>query len=196
MSTAPSSNPAVVPLTRITPGRRALLLTLLAFVLPVAIGTGLYWSGWRPLKTGNHGELVQPPKPVPTTILGKAAAEKWLLVVAGDAACEAECVALLKNVRAVQVSLGRDIDRMRRVVLTGGSGMAETVVFSEFKGQQPDLIVAAPTPAWNAALAAGPRHRLFLVDPAGNLMMQYAPDTEPKFIRADLERLLKYSWIG
>lgn len=196
MSIEPSSNPAIVPLTHITPGRRALLLTLLAFVLPVAIGTGLYWSGWRPLKTGNHGQLVQPPMPVPTAMLGKTVAEKWLLVVAGDAACEAECVALLKNARAVQVSLGRDIDRMRRVVLTGGNGTAETAIFSELRGQQPDLIVAVATPAWNAALSPGPHHRLFLVDPAGNLMMQYAPDTEPKFIRADLERLLKYSWIG
>jgi hypothetical protein len=35
-----------------------------------------------------------------------------------------------------------------------------------------------------------------VLDPAGNLMMQYPPEAEAKGVRADLERLLKFSWIG
>lgn len=180
------------PLTRLTPGRRALLLTLLAFVLPLLIGGSLYWSGWRPGQTANHGQLVIPPKPVPITRLGQEAAGKWLLVVAGEAPCTAECIAWLKYTRSIQVSLGRDIGRMRRVLLVG----AETPELKALRAEQPDLMVLDPAPEWVEALAAGPRHRVFLVDPAGNLMMQYAPGAEAKGIRADLERLLKYSWIG
>lgn len=183
---------ATPPITQLTPGRRALLLTLLAFLLPLTIGGGLYWSGWRPAKTGNHGELILPPKPVPVASLSDGTTGKWLLLLAGDGACEAECIAQLKTLRSIQVSLGREIDRMRRIVLTN----SESDALKALRADQPDLIVSRPTPDWNTALTAGPRYRVFLVDPAGNLMMQYAPEAEPKGIRADLERLLKYSWIG
>lgn len=183
---------AAPSITQLTPGRRALLLTLFAFLLPLTIGGGLYWSGWRPAKTGNHGELILPPKPVPMATLGEGVTGKWLLVLAGDGTCEAECIAQLKTLRSIQVSLGREIDRMRRIVLTS----EETTLLKALRADQPDLIVSRPTPEWNDALTPGPRYRVFLVDPAGNLMMQYAPEAEPKGIRADLERLLKYSWIG
>jgi cytochrome oxidase Cu insertion factor (SCO1/SenC/PrrC family) len=124
--------------------------------------------------------------------LGGDAAGKWLLVVAGNGACEAECVAQLRNLRSIQVSLGREIGRMRRVVLTS----EETSALAALRAEQPDLMQADPTAGWVSALSPGTHHRVFLVDPAGNLMMQYAPGAEPKGIRADLERLLKYSWIG
>ncbi|MFA7293469.1 MAG: hypothetical protein WC023_14620 [Rhodocyclaceae bacterium] len=183
---------APVPITRLTPGRRALLLTLLAFVLPLMIGGYLYISNWRPSKTANHGELILPPKPVPVGTLGSDATGKWLMIVAGDQACEAECIAQLRNLRSIQVSLGREIGRMRRVVLT----RHETASLAQLRAEQPDLLLASPTTEWAGAFPQEGPHRVFLVDPAGNLMMQYAPDAEPKGIRADLERLLKYSWIG
>jgi len=62
--------------------------------------------------------------------------------------------------------------------------------------RQPDLLVIPPPANWRPTLATGSRHRLFVVDPAGNLMMQYAPEADPAGVRADLERLLKSSWIG
>ncbi|MFC5299849.1 hypothetical protein [Azospira restricta] len=181
---------------RLTSGQRALLLTLAIFLLPVAIGGGMYLLGWRPAKTSNHGELVQPLRPLPLAALGAdaatAVAGKWLLLVAGDAPCEAACVALAEQTRAIQVSLNRDMGRLRRIVLVD----ATTPALVALQAKQPDLLLAAPPPAWRTALAAGARHRLFVVDPAGNLMMQYAPEAEAKGVRADLERLLKYSWIG
>lgn len=193
-------NAPPAPLTaapaRITPGQRALLLTLLIFLLPIAIGGGLYLFGWRPAKTSNHGELVQPLRPVPVAALGgdvaAQAGGKWLLVIAGDAPCAAACAALAEQTRAIQVSLNREMGRLRRVVLTA----TPTPALAAVQARQPDLLVAPPPPAWQAALTPGDRHRLFVVDPAGNLMMQYAPEAEAKGVRADLERLLKYSWIG
>jgi hypothetical protein len=35
-----------------------------------------------------------------------------------------------------------------------------------------------------------------LVDPLGNLMMEFPKDPDPKKVRGDLTRLLKYSRIG
>ncbi|HEX5803073.1 MAG TPA: hypothetical protein VFY24_08605 [Azospira sp.] len=193
MSAGTAPSPAAGGLTS---GRRALLLTLLIFLMPVLIGGGLHLVGWRPAKTSNHGELVQPPRAVPLAALGAEVAAKvdgkWLLVIAGDTPCAADCVALAGYTRAVQVSLNREMGRVRRLVLAE----APTPALATLQAQQPDLLVAAPNPAWREILAAGPRHRLFVVDPAGNLMMQYAPEADPKGVRADLERLLKSSWIG
>lgn len=179
-----------------TPARRALLLTVLICLTPLLVGGGLYFFGWRPAKTANHGTLVQPPRALAVAELGgdaaRRAAGKWLLVIAGDLACAASCAALAERTRNIQVALNRDMGRLVRIVLTPAAG-AE---LAALQARQPDLVVAAPPPAWQTALAAGGQHRLFVVDPAGNLMMQYAPDADAKGVHADLERLLKASWIG
>jgi len=182
--------------TTATPARRALLLTLLIFLAPVLIGSGLYLFGWRPATTNNHGELIVPPRPLAIADLGveprDRVAGKWLLLVAADAPCDSACVALAEQSRAIQVSLNRDMGRLARIVLTD----APTPALQELQHRQPDLLVARLPASWQPALQPGNRHRVFVVDPAGNLMMQYAPEAEAKGIRADLERLLKHSWIG
>lgn len=191
-----AAHPAPIPAATPTPARRALLLTVLICLTPLLVGGGLYVFGWRPAKTANHGTLVQPPRALAVAELGGDAARrangKWLLVIAGDLPCAASCVALAERTRNIQVALNRDMGRLVRVVLAP-SPDAE---LAALQARQPDLVVAVPPPAWQAALAAGGRHRLFVVDPAGNLMMQYAPDADAKGVHADLERLLKASWIG
>lgn len=182
------------------PGRRAMLLTLLIFLTPVLVGGGLYVFGWRPAKSTNHGELVHPPRPVPVAALGPEIAAratgKWLLLVAGDAPCTAECVRLIEQTRNMQVSLNRDMGRLLRIVLAA----KPTEMLTALQARQPDLLVTVPPAAWQSALTpemtAGHQHRLFVVDPAGNLMMQYAPGADAKGVRDDLEKLLKHSWIG
>jgi hypothetical protein len=37
---------------------------------------------------------------------------------------------------------------------------------------------------------------LFLMDPLGNIMMQYEPDFDPYKVKSDLRKLLKISQIG
>lgn len=180
----------------LTAGRRALLLTLLIFLAPVLVGGGLYLFGWQPARTVNHGQLIQPPQALAINDLADEvrtrAAGKWLLLIAGDNACEAACIALAEHSRAIQVSLNRDMGRLARIVLTA----EPTPGLRDLQRRQPDLLVTSPPAKWRAAMQAGSRHRFYVVDPAGNLMMQYAPEAEAKGVRADLERLLKHSWIG
>jgi hypothetical protein len=38
--------------------------------------------------------------------------------------------------------------------------------------------------------------RIYMVDPLGNLMMSYAPGTDPRSIYQDIKKLLKLSHIG
>ena len=80
---------------------------------------------------------------------------------------------------------------MRRVVVS----TAPSDALEALKARQPDLLLATDQ-AWQTLDGNTSDPRLLLVDPAGKLMMRYAPGAEPKGIRADLERLLKYSWIG
>ena len=184
------------PPGRLTPGRRVLLLTILIFLAPVLVGGSLYIFGWRPTKMANHGELIQPPKAL---AFGELAGEvrtrtagKWLLLIAGEGPCETACTELAEQSRAIQVSLNRDMGRLARIVLTA----APTAALRDLQTRQPDLMLVAPPASWQPTLQAGSRHRFYVVDPAGNLMMQYAPEAEAKGVRADLERLLKHSWIG
>lgn len=196
----PGGTPVAPASSALTAGRRALLVTLLMCLTPVLVGGGLFAFGWRPTKTANHGALVQPPRPLPIAALGDAAGRasgKWLLVIAGDAPCETDCVALAEGTRNIQVALNRDMGRLVRIVLAAPEASGEGLAaLKALQARQPDLLVVPPPDAWRAAMAAGPRHRLFVLDPAGNLMMQYAPDAEARGVHADLERLLKASWIG
>ena len=39
-------------------------------------------------------------------------------------------------------------------------------------------------------------YRLHIIDPQGNLIMDYPADIPAKGVRGDLERLLKFAWTG
>jgi hypothetical protein len=67
----------------------------------------------------------------------------------------------------------------------------------------PDLIIRTPgadDAAWLSQLpmreGATNSHRLYLIDPLGNLMMYYPPEATPKGLLEDLKRLLRLSSIG
>lgn len=92
---------------------------------------------------------------------------RWSLVLLGTDSCDGACAARLDELRRVRVSLAREMHRTRH-------------------------LFAAPP----AALADLPAGTVIIVDPDGRAMMRYAPDAEAKGLRADLERLLKYSWTG
>ena len=188
-------------------GRRAVLLASLLLAMPFVVAFALYRFEWRPAHTGNHGELTQPPRPLPENGLHEAdgrplpTAElrgRWLLVLAGDGPCDADCLRQLHLMRQIQVAQNKEMGRLRRVWL--GAGAARDPALPELRRQYPDLVVAVPPEGaaandWRAALD-GSHYRLYLVDPLGNAMMRYAPGVDPTHVRKDLERLLKYSWVG
>ena len=66
----------------------------------------------------------------------------------------------------------------------------------------PDLIAVENTAAAQPLLALLPdggaqhAHRVYLVDPLGNLMMLYPLDATPKGMLQDMKRLLQLSQIG
>jgi hypothetical protein len=67
----------------------------------------------------------------------------------------------------------------------------------------PDLIVIRSSPADERLLALLPTlpgsvnsHRVYVIDPLGNVMMFYEADARPKGMLEDMKRLLRLSSIG
>lgn len=186
------------------PAGPMLFLLAAIFVLPFLIGTGLFWSGWRPGKFSNHGELLQPPLDLPSDGLSRADGQplptssllgKWLLVLPVSGECQAACLKNLQQMQQVHIALNKDQDRLQRVLISSGAA-APAPLQTRF----PDLALAvvAPanpvTPAWQRALA-GTGQTVFIVDPMGKVIMRYAEPGDMRGVLKDLERLLKYSWI-
>lgn len=198
--------------------RRALIGLALLFFAPLGLAFFLYYGvGWRPGGRVNHGELIDPPRPLPAVALprvdpngGAAAprltvpdflAHKWTLLYWGAGACSQRCKTDLYNTRQVRIALDRDTDRVQRVFVAQG----ECCDLEFLRLQHPDLITVRETPEAAPLLAQlrlspaddpATEDRVYLIDPLGNLMMFYAPDTKPKGMLEDLKRLLGLSHVG
>jgi cytochrome oxidase Cu insertion factor (SCO1/SenC/PrrC family) len=183
-------------------GRLMLLGLAAAFLLPIGLSVGLYASSWRPARLANHGDLVQPPRQIGEAGLltadGRAVSfgafhGKWTLVSFG-ADCPAACRQALYRMRQVHVALGKEMGRVQRVFVAAG-GLAGL-------GRDPGMTVISGPPAATDALArrfgaaSADDGRVYLVDPLGNLILVYPPDSDPSGMRRDLVRLLQYSWVG
>ncbi|MBL8420441.1 MAG: hypothetical protein JNK92_07370 [Dechloromonas sp.] len=179
-----------------------LMLVVSLMAMPVIIAAGLYFIGWQPERTGNQGHLVSPPQPLPASGLkttdGSPLATgelhgKWLLLLSGNGQCVASCVQRLDEMRRIQVSLRRDMGRLRRVVLTDQVADPQFVATI---GQQPDLALAVAPPRWLPNSADESGYLLHIIDPRGHLIMTYPADITAKGVQGDLERLLRYAWNG
>lgn len=193
--------------------KRNFILLALIFILPAGIAYGLYFSGWRPAKTINHGELVSPPRPLEDVALKTLSGadfntadlrRRWTFVYFGAPDCPRVCADNLYKMRQVHIAQGKNQDRVQRLfVLTGND---TTGRLRKRLQDHPELKVVTGPEAGVRALAkqfvlpAGSpldlRSRIYLVDPLGNLMMSYPADADPSGMRKDLARLLRVSQVG
>jgi cytochrome oxidase Cu insertion factor (SCO1/SenC/PrrC family) len=193
--------------------RWKVLLLAAMFVAPVLVAYSLYLSGWRSERTVNFGELVHPARPLTDepllTLDGQkhslaSLRGKWQLVYLGPSECLKPCTDNLYKMQQVVLALGKDRIRLTRVFIVTDTGALEPLrqTIKNF----PDTIVLKGEPDAIARLArqftvngGSPldnRHRVYIVDPLGNLMMSYPADADPSGMRKDLVRLLKVSRIG
>jgi hypothetical protein len=192
-------------------GRQRLTLIGLGllFLAPVIVAFYAYYGlHWHPGGHVNHGQLIEPPRPIPALVLprvgGTAAGDifkgKWTLLYVGPGACPQTCRTELLDTRQVR-SLLREDDRVQRVFVADG----DCCDLEFLRSQHPDLLVVQATAAAAPLLALlkldsaddpAAAGRVYLIDPLGNLMMWYAPDAEPKGMLDDLKRLLGLSHVG
>lgn len=195
---------ATAPLAGTANRSRATLVLIFAlFVSPLVVAWLLNFTGdFKPAATVNTGTLVQPVRPVGTPALVDVAGAaldkgyfkgKWTFVFRLAGECDELCRKTLYVLRQVRLAQGKNIDRVQRLLLTDASAPEDWA--GEVAGHYPGLTLARPAMAADAAPFA-PAGKIFLVDPLGNLMMEYAPDADPRGMIKDLERLLRVSYVG
>jgi len=160
------------------------------FLMPLALSFWMYYgAGWHPGGRTNHGELLQPVRPLPNAgIFG----EKWALVYIGDGHCDVACRQALYVMRQTRLSLNNEMTRVNRVFLATGECCDREFLQREHPG-----LKIAPAQSISPAFPGTDRmHSLFIVDPLGNLVMRYDARNNPKGLLQDLKKLLKLSHIG
>ncbi len=198
---------------------RTLAALAALFFLPLLVSAWLYYGiELAPGGHVNHGELIQPPRPLPH---GRSAAHRarpvsdraeqpgpapdptlfrsnWTLVYVGrrKLRCLLPRDALCHAADAARAGHGHD------AAGAGLPGHGELL--------RAGIISRASTPASRSSMRLAPRARscsagsrrqtgrtpLFVVDPLGNLMMRYDVRRDPRGLLVDLKRLLELSQIG
>lgn len=194
-------------------GRWVLALLALLFFGGMIASVILVESGWRPTRTKNHGELVQPARPLADVDLQRLddgpvrlseLHGKWSLVYFGPAECLTPCESDLYKMRQVVAAQGREAYRVRRVFVITDMKAVDALRYTlkEYPGME--VLTGAPDEVARLAeqfrLPSGSpldhRHRVYVIDPRGNFMMSYPADADPKGMNKDLSLLLRASQIG
>ena len=117
------------------------------------------------------------------------------MVYVGPAACDTTCSMQLYYMRQSHISQGKDQDRIERVWVISDNGTPDSRLLQFHTGlrvwrpNQQAFIQQFPEVHTGA-------HHLYVVDPLGNLMMQFPANPDPKRIIKDMKLLLKASQIG
>ncbi len=122
-----------------------------------------------------------------------------LLNMVPQGECKAVCLAAIHKTKQLRLMLNKDLTRTRRAVVFFKNVKTETI--DQWLRDDKVLLRVKPS----AALAnkvnelrkgAIPDGMLLLMDPLGNLMMQYEPGFDPYKVKSDLTHLLRISQIG
>ena len=159
-----------------------------------------------PAGTTNHGELIEPLRPLPDVTLpdaaGVAAAPhlrgQWTLVYIGDGACDADCRTTLFFMRQTRLSSNNDMRRVQRVFLAPTDCCDREFLAREHPGLRvfdASTGCGAATAARISAQTGAPRRCTSSIR-LGNLMMRYDARLPPKGLLEDLQTLLQLSHIG
>lgn len=192
--------------------RSMLALMIFLFGLPYMLAWGfMNFKEDLPLPaTSNNGELISPVRSVSGVALQNLKGEefstndlegKWVLLTVNSSNCDEACQKNLYNIRQIRKAVGEDQRRVTRLLLlTDNSAVSELKnTLQNYQGMHiatgPDNAVQRITD-----LLKNPNEKaeggVYLIDPLGNFMMSYAPDTDAKLILKDLQRLLKVSQLG
>jgi hypothetical protein len=176
------------------------------FALPLLLAFWLYYGlHWHPLGTTNHGELIEPLRPLPDMTLPDAAGVaqrhiflgQWSLVYIGDGACNGDCRTTLFFMRQTRLSLNNDMRRVQRVFLAPTNCCNQSFLAHEHPGLRVfNASQAGAQPLLAQFPADGRARTLYIVDPLGNLMMRYDARLPPRGLLEDLKQLLQLSHIG
>lgn len=191
-----------------TPIKKALSRLAVLGIFALFVGPFLFaWflfnhSDQLTLKTVNKGTLLSPTINTNNFILKNAnhtretlKGKKWHLLFLTDKPCQQQCQNKLDLAIRIWLALGKRKDQITPVMLTSYQKEENVLSTTQF----PDLTIfhfpkenfLTLTHQLSKAGQPRPEDNFFLVDGRGQIMMAYAPDTNPKDMIKDLKRLLK-----
>jgi cytochrome oxidase Cu insertion factor (SCO1/SenC/PrrC family) len=205
MPTKPAKPRSILPL----------VLVLLVCLAPLVFALLAYYVpalGLRPSGENNYGALVEPQRPVPEaqalglhTLDGqpfdlRSLHGKWVLLSAGSGACPESCVKKLFILRNSHASQGKEVNRLTRVWFITDDAPVSQQILDAYKGTIMVRADPARLAAYLAPKATDPSATLatpmWIIDPLGNLMMQFPANADPIKVRNDIKKLLANSRIG
>ena len=184
---------------------RALVMgVFLAFFLPILMSWYLvFFTGYKHGGGAEHGKLIVPARQlVDTDLLDPASDQgsrlhgKWTLISIEPGICDEHCANNLYRMRQIRYATGKEMQRLQNVsyFLDRQSAQQSEDVLRGYEGHLMMLQNNSSGLPAEFTLPDMPFDRgLFLVDPAGFLMMYYPAQTEPSGIIKDLKRLLRIS---
>ncbi|MDH5180712.1 MAG: SCO family protein [Gammaproteobacteria bacterium] len=191
--------------------QRTILMLLGAFILPLVLAWFVYLNTSGVHVTNNGGHLITPARPLQSLALTAEDGKpfgfselkgKWHLVYIGNGACTEKCHAMLSKMHQVRMAQGKDMSRLDLLFITNNK--AEQNNSAKLAGQYARLSVLYIEPGnaqqftklFSGAGNGGAKDNIYVIDPLGNLMLQYTDAIALIGIIKDLTRLLKNSQIG
>jgi len=194
---------------RTVAGRMKMLLVLAVCAAPVIASYFTYYVV-RPEGRRNHGELIDPQRPLPgiaATTADNVRLElpslqgQWLLVSVAGGSCPATCEKNLYLQRQLRESLGKEKDRVDWIWFVTDDAairpeLAPALAQATVLRVNPSQLAQWLQPAAGHEIG----DHLYLVDPMGNWMMRFPPAAgrevdiaAAKNIKRDLDRVLRAS---
>ena len=183
-------------------GRLQLLSIAAVFVVPLALAAWMYYfdASLVPDSATNKGALLLPIVSLRDEIaeseIHAIQSNQWLMLYVNTSDCGDQCNEALFRLRQSRLMLGKDMQRVGRVLLRGDSA-PDTVDGST---QHAGLITIRDKGLTKLLETKRPKKLqkggFFLIDPLGNLVMYFPPDLDPKEMVGDIKHLLKLSHIG
>lgn len=179
---------------------------ILLFFLPILVSWYLvFFTDFKPGGRGTeHGVLINPPRKLEDLQLADPLSNKshrlydhWNMFTIIDGECDSLCINDLYRMRQIRLATGNNALRVQRVVYFSNSTVANKVreIFNDYAGQllvMPENINEEQLSLFNVK-NIDRQHALYLIDPAGFIMMVYPANTNPGGIIKDLGHLLRIS---
>ncbi|MGZ8180330.1 MAG: hypothetical protein ACXWT1_00075 [Methylobacter sp.] len=179
-------------------------------IIPFLIAWGLKENPQLLKGQTNHGQLITPPvmtersdlsgfDPFSTENMSELSGH-WLLVnIIPNSGCNEACIEALHKTKQIRLMLNKELTRTRRIVMVLKDITPEAA--SKWWVDDQTLLRVKPNDAVAKKIAEIrqgdiPDGMLLLMDPLGNLMMQYEPGFDPYDVKSDLMHLLRISQIG
>ncbi len=204
-------------------------LLLIAFV-PITLATFAFRaateSGGFGGDTVNKGHLILPPADITDLVMSDAdgaplfssfeefvatleseeeyEAQPWLMVYVNAGACDEACEERVFYLRQLHITLGKNVERVRRYYLHAASAPMAQETVDHFREEFPSMGVAYSSAgqlqqnltANGVEIDLSNDSYVFFIDPVGNVMMYYDGSHTTEDIKTDLDRLLRHSSLG